>query len=412
MKLAGIRWIDQLAAEGAGFQGKRVFVRVDFNVPLDKKTGAITDDARIREALPTIKLLMDQGAKVILASHLGRPKVTAGGKREGTSLEVCGARLAELTDYEVLVPEDCVGDAPKKVIHDLRSGQLCLLENLRFHEEEEKDDEGFARELAELCDAYIDDAFGAVHRAHASVHALPRMMRTRGAGLLLKKELESLSRVTDRPEKPYVAVLGGAKVSDKIDVVEALLNVVDTLAIGGAMANTFLAAQGKNMQKSRVEDDRLPLARTILAKARDKGVEVLLPVDVVVASGLDSIAGETVSVGAVPEGTMALDIGPRTVELFGKAVTRAKTVFWNGPMGLFETPAFSRGTMELSRVMSKAPGFTVVGGGDSASAVKVAGDDVARGFKHISTGGGAALELIEGKKLPGVEALRVGEVAS
>lgn len=412
MKLAGIRWIDELAADGAGFMGKRVFVRVDFNVPLDKKTGKITDDARIREALPTIKLLVDQGAKVILASHLGRPSPNARGKHEGLSMEIVGARLAELTDYEVLVPDDCVGDAPKKVIHDLRNGQVCLLENLRFHEEEEKDDEGFARQLAELADAYIDDAFGAVHRAHASVHALPRLMRTRGAGLLLKKELSSLSRLTDRPEKPYVAVLGGAKVSDKIDVVEALLALVDVLAIGGAMANTFLAAQGKNMQKSRVEEDKLPLARTILGKARDRGVEVLLPVDVVVANGLDSIAGETVAAGAVPEGTMALDVGPKTVELFGKAVTRAKTVFWNGPMGLFETPAFSHGTMDLAGIMSRAPGFTVIGGGDSASAVKVAGEEVARGFKHISTGGGAALELIEGKKLPGVEALRTGEVAS
>ena len=405
MKLAGIRWVDELVSEGGGLMGKRVFVRVDFNVPLDKKTGKITDDARIREAIPTLKLLMDTGAKVMLASHLGRPKP---GKRDLT-LEPCGVRLAELTGHEVLLPDDCIGDAPKKVIHDLRTGQVCLLENLRFHEEEEKDDEAFAKELAELCDVYIDDAFGAVHRAHASVHALPRLVRSRGAGLLLKKELTALTRLTDRPEKPYVAVLGGAKVSDKIDVVEALLAVVDTLAIGGAMANTFLAAQGKDMQKSRIEEDKLPLARTILAKAKAKGVEVLLPVDVVVASGLDSIAGETVSADLVPPETMALDIGPKTVELFARAVERAKTVFWNGPMGLFETPAFSRGTMALARRMSAAPGFTVVGGGDSASAVKVAGDDVAAGFKHISTGGGASLELIEGKKLPGVEALRLPE---
>jgi len=405
VKLAGIRWVDELVSEGGGLMGKRVFVRVDFNVPLDKKTGKITDDARIREALPTLKLLMDSGAKVMLASHLGRPKP---GKRDLT-LEPCGVRLAELTGHEVLLPDDCIGDAPKKVIHDLRTGQVCLLENLRFHEEEEKDDEAFAKELAELCDVYIDDAFGAVHRAHASVHALPRLVRSRGAGLLLKKELTALTRLTDRPEKPYVAVLGGAKVSDKIDVVEALLAVVDTLAIGGAMANTFLAAQGKDMQKSRIEEDKLPLARTILAKAKAKGVEILLPVDVVVASGLDSIAGETVSADLVPPETMALDIGPKTVELFARAVERAKTVFWNGPMGLFETPAFSRGTMALARRMSAAPGFTVVGGGDSASAVKVAGDDVAAGFKHISTGGGASLELIEGKKLPGVEALRLPE---
>ena len=298
------------------------------------------------------------------------------------------------------------------MIHDLRAGLVCLLENLRFHEEEEKDDENFAKQLADLADVYIDDAFGAVHRAHASVHALPRLMRTRGAGLLLKKELESLSRLTERPEKPYVAVLGGAKVSDKIDVVEALLGVVDTLAIGGAMANTFLAAQGKNMQKSRVEEDKLALARTILQKARDKGVEVLLPVDVVVASGLDATSGEGVSADRVPEGTMALDIGPRTVDLFSKAVEKAKTVFWNGPMGLFETPAFADGTMGLARRMSKAPGFTVVGGGDSAAAVKQAGEEVVKGFKHISTGGGASLELIEGKKLPGVEALRYPEGAA
>jgi phosphoglycerate kinase len=416
MKLAGIRWVGELVGADGGLMGKRVFVRVDFNVPLDKKTGKITDDARIREALPTIKLLMDTGAKVILASHLGRPKPGRrdGGSapnppREGLSLEPCGARLAELTGYEVLLPEDCIGDAPKKVIHDLRTGQVCLLENLRFHEGEEKDDADFAKQLAELCDVYVDDAFGAVHRAHASVHALARLTHTRAAGLLLEKELTSLTKLTDRPEKPYVAVLGGAKVSDKIEVVEALLGVVDTLAIGGAMANTFLAAQGKNMAKSRVEEDKLALARTILAKARDRGVQVLLPVDVVVATSLDSIAGETVSADLVPEGTMALDIGPQTADLFSKAVEKAKTVFWNGPMGLFETPAFSRGTMELARRMSAAPGFTVVGGGDSASAVKVAGADVARGFKHISTGGGASLELIEGKKLPGVEALRVAE---
>jgi phosphoglycerate kinase len=405
MKLAGIRWVpDLVAAEGA-LQGQRVFVRVDFNVPQDKKTGQITDDARIREAIPTIKLLMDAGAKVILASHLGRPKP---GKRDLT-LEPCGVRLAALTGYEVLLPEDCVGDAPKKVIHDLRAGQICLLENLRFHEEEEKDDEAFAKQLAELCDVYVDDAFGAVHRAHASVHALPLLMRTRAAGLLLKKELTSLTKLVDKPEKPYVAVLGGAKVSDKIDVVEALLGVVDALAVGGAMANTFLAAQGKNMQKSRIEEDKLALARTILAKARDKGVDVLLPVDVVVASGLDATAGQTVAADAVPPDTMALDVGPKTVELFSKAVERAKTVFWNGPMGLFETPAFAAGTLELARRMSKAPGFTVIGGGDSAAAVKLAGDDVVAGFKHISTGGGASLELVEGKKLPGVEALRTAE---
>ncbi|WP_437894962.1 phosphoglycerate kinase [Sorangium sp. So ce124] len=410
MKLTGIRSVEDLAAAAgaAGLSGKRVFIRVDFNVPLDKKTGKITDDSRIREAIPTIKLVMEAGAKVILASHLGRPKP---GKTEGLSLEPCGGRLSELTGYEVHLPDDCVGDSPKKVIYDLRAGQICLLENLRFHEEEEKDDEGFARQLAELCDVYVDDAFGAVHRAHASVHALPRLMRERAAGLLLQKELKALTRLVDRPEKPYVAVLGGAKVSDKIDVVEALLNVVDTLCIGGAMANTFLAAQGKNLQKSRIEEDKLPLARTIMSKARDRGIQLLLPVDAVVASSIDATQGEPASVDAIPEGTMALDIGPRSIELFGQAIERAKTVFWNGPMGLFETPAFSKGTFDVARIMSGATGFTVVGGGDSAAAVKQAGEHIAKGFDHISTGGGASLELIEGKRLPGVEALRSAEVS-
>ncbi|MDI1451151.1 phosphoglycerate kinase [Polyangium sp. 6x1] len=410
MKLTGIRSIEDLAKDG-GLANKRVFIRVDYNVPLDKKTGAITDDARIRESLPTLKVAVDAGAKVILASHLGRPKP---GKKEGLSLEPAGARLAELTGYEVHLTDDCIGDGPKKVIHDLRAGQICLLENLRFYEEEEKDDENFARQLAELTDIYVDDAFGAAHRAHASVHALPRMIRDRAAGLLMLKELRSLARLLDRPEKPYVAVLGGAKVSDKIAVVESLLNVVDTLCIGGAMANTFLAAQGKKVAASKIEDDKLPLARTILQKARDRGASVLLPVDVVVAKSLDAESGTAVSVDAIPDGTMALDIGPKTVELFGSAIERAKTVFWNGPMGLFESKPFSNGTFEIARIMSRAEGFTVVGGGDSAAAVRAAGDDIAKGMDHISTGGGAALELIEGRKLPGVEALRssVGEEAS
>ena len=410
MKLTGIRSIEDLAKDG-GLTNKRLFIRVDYNVPLDKKTGEITDDARIRESIPTIKLAVEAGAKVILASHLGRPKP---GKHEGLSLEPCGARLSELTGYEVHLPDDCVGDAPKKVIQDLRAGQVCLLENLRFHEEEEKDDEAFARELAELCDVYVDDAFGAAHRAHASVHALPRMVRDRGAGLLLLRELRSLARLMDRPEKPYVAILGGAKVSDKIDVVESLLNVVDSLCIGGAMANTFLAALGKKVGLSKIEDDKLPLARTIMDKARNRGVNVLLPVDVLVANGLDSNVGSEVSVDAIPDGTMALDIGSKTIELFGKEIARAKTIFWNGPMGLFESAPFSRGTFEIARQMSRSEGFTVIGGGDSAAAVRKAGDDVAKGISHISTGGGASLELIEGRKLPGVEALRsnVAEEAS
>ena len=399
-----MKTIEDLAAEHDGqfLQAKRLFIRVDFNVPLDKKTGAITDDARIREALPTIKFAMEKGAKVILASHLGRPKP---GKHDGLSLEIVGARLAELTGYEVIVPDDCIGDAAKKVIQDLRAGQVCLLENLRFHEEEEKDDEGFARQLAENCDAYVDDAFGCVHRAHASVHALPLLVRDRAAGFLLAKELKALGRVVHNPEKPFVAILGGAKVSDKIAVVESLLQKCDVLCIGGAMANTFLAAQGKKMQKSLVEEDKLPLARTLLDRAADKKVTVALPVDVVVATGLDAPEGKIVSVNAVPEGTMALDIGPKTLELFATEIRRAKTVLWNGPMGLFETPAFANGTLEVARLLAKVDGFTVVGGGDSAAAVKLAGPEVVSRIDHISTGGGASLELLEGKKLPGVAVL-------
>jgi len=408
VKLTGIRSIEDLAKD-EGLANQRVFIRVDYNVPLDKKTGVITDDARIRESIPTIKVAVDAGAKVILASHLGRPKP---GKHEGLSLEPCGTRLAELTGYEVHLPDDCIGDAPKKVIHDLRGGQVCLLENLRFHEEEEKDDDGFARELAELCDVYVDDAFGAAHRAHASVNALPRLVRPRAAGLLMLKELRSLARLLDRPEKPYVAILGGAKVSDKIDVVESLLNVVDVLCIGGAMANTFLAASGNKTAESKIEDDKLPLARTILQKARDRNVELLLPVDVVIANSLDSPVGREVDASAIADGTMALDIGSKTIALFGERVRSAKTIFWNGPMGLFESAPFSRGTFEIARIMSVASGFTVVGGGDSAAAVRKAGDDVANGIDHISTGGGASLELIEGRKLPGVEALRMPEDAS
>jgi phosphoglycerate kinase len=401
-----MRTIEDLIGEadqGSALAGKRTFIRVDFNVPQDKRTGAITDDSRIREAIPTIERALKAGAKVVLASHLGRPK---GKKDEASSMVPVGERLAQLTGWEVLVPEDCVGDAPKAVVHNMRAGQVVLLENLRWHAGEEKNDEEFAKQLAELCDVYVDDAFGAAHRAHASVAALPRMIRDRAAGLLMKKELEALGRLVAAPAKPYVAVLGGAKVSDKIDVVEALLQKVDALCIGGAMANTFLAAQGKKMHKSRIEDDKLPLARTLIEKARDRGVKLVLPVDVVVAGSLDATEGQAVSVDAVPAGTMALDIGPLTVDAIGAELKRAATVFWNGPMGLFETPAFSKGTFGVAQIMSGVSGFTVVGGGDSAAAVKAAGDDVAKGFDHISTGGGASLELIEGKKLPGVEALQ------
>jgi phosphoglycerate kinase len=397
--LQGIRTVRELPVEN-----KRVFLRVDFNVPLEGNK--ITDDSRIREALPTIKHVLERGGRLVCASHLGRPKK---GPDPKFSLEPCADRLAELLGQEVTLPEDCVGDAAKKVVYDLRGGQVCLLENLRFHPEEEKDDEAFSRQLAELADVYVDDAFGSVHRAHASVHGLAKLYRDRGCGFLLEKEIASLGKVVTSPDKPYVAVLGGAKVSDKIAVVESLLERVDVLVIGGAMANTFLAALGKNMQASLVESEKLALARTILEKASGRGAEVLLPVDVVVAGGLDASQGTTVGVDAVPPGQMALDIGPKSVEAFAKRFASAKTIFWNGPMGLFEKAPFAAGTFGIARAIADSPAFTVVGGGDSAAAVYAAGGDIAKKMKHISTGGGASLELIEGKKLPGIEVLRSAE---
>lgn len=386
-------------------ENKRVFIRVDFNVPLEEENGkqVIADDARIREALPTIKHAMERGARVILASHLGRPKK---GPDPKLSLEPVGARLAELLGVEVHLPDDCIGDSAKKVVYDLRAGQICLLENLRFHAEEEKDDETFASQLAQLCDVYVDDAFGAVHRAHASVHALPKIVRERGCGFLLEKEIAALGKIITNPERPFVAVLGGAKVSDKIAVLESLLEKIDVLVIGGAMANTFLAAQGINMKSSKIEEDKLALARTILEKAKDKKVTVALPVDVVVAQSIESREGKVVDVGAIPDHHMALDIGPRSLAEFQKHFDKAKSVFWNGPMGLFEKKPFSNGTFGVARALADSKAFTVIGGGDSAAAVKDAGEGVAEKFSHISTGGGASLELIEGKKLPGIEILR------
>ena len=397
--LQGIRSIRDMVLDN-----KRLFLRVDFNVPMEN--GKITDDSRIREALPTIKYAIEHGARLVCASHLGRPK---NGPDARLSLEPCAARLAELLGQEVTLPEDCIGDAAKKVVYDLRAGGVCLLENLRFHPEEEKDDEGFCRALAQLADAYVDDAFGAVHRAHASVHGLAKLFRERACGFLLEKEIDALGRIVSAPEKPYVAILGGAKVSDKIAVVESLLERVDALLIGGAMANTFLAASAKSMQASKVEGDKFALARTILEKAQSKGVDLLLPVDLVVAASTEATAGEIVSVDAVPPGKMGLDIGPKSVEAFTKRFANAKTVFWNGPMGLFEKAPFAKGTFAVANAMADSRGFTVVGGGDSAAAVYAAGGGIAQRMKHISTGGGASLELVEGKKLPGIEVLRIGD---
>jgi phosphoglycerate kinase len=396
--LDGIKTIDDLTLEN-----KRVFIRVDFNVPLDKASGRITDDERIQASLPTIKKAIASGARVILASHLGRPK---GERTPKYSLEPAAARLSELIGQDVTLPDDCIGDAPKKVIADLRPGQVCLLENLRFHPQEEKNDEAFAKELASFTDVYINDAFGSSHRAHASVHGLARLIRDRGMGYLLQSEIKALDRVVNSPERPFVAILGGAKVTDKIAVIEALLEKCDSLCIGGAMANTLLAAQGADMKKSLFEADWLAKGRTLLEKAKSKGVDLVLPTDVVTAASLDATSGNTVKANAVPDGEMALDIGPESVKAFASRVAKAKTVFWNGPMGLFENKAFAAGTNGIAQAVADSPGFTVVGGGDSVAAVKAAGDAVLKKIGFISTGGGASLELVEGKKLPGVEALR------
>ncbi|GAB4564110.1 MAG: phosphoglycerate kinase [Haliangiales bacterium] len=388
--------------EDLPLEGKRVFMRVDFNVPLTDADGkpAVSDDARIRAALPSIQHCIGRGARLILGSHLGRPK---GKANPALSLEPVAAHLAGLLDSDVVLTDEPVGDGARKVISDLREGQVALLENLRFHPGEEKNEEGFAKTLASFADVYVNDAFGTAHRAHASTVGMVSLVPERGAGYLILKEVEFLSRLLEGVARPYVAVLGGAKVSDKIEVLESLLSRVNAIAIGGAMANTFLAAQNIEVGKSKVEADKLALARSFLRKAQERGVTVHLPTDVIVADSLDAAEGRVVTVRSIAADDMALDIGPATAAAYGAAISTAGTLFWNGPMGVFEKPPFAAGTLAVAKAFASADAVSVVGGGDSAAAVAQMG--VADQISHVSTGGGASLEFVQGIKLPGLVAL-------
>ena len=388
--------IDQL-----NIQGKRLFLRVDFNVPMDEK-GSITDDARIRAALPTINYALGKDAKVILASHLGRPK---GGPEAKYSLAPVARRLGELLKREVKLAPDCIGPEVGKMATAMKPGDVLLLENLRFHKEEEKNDPAFAKSLASLAEIYINDAFAVSHRAHASVEAMTKFFKEPAAGFLMKEELQYLNKVMEAPTRPLVAVIGGAKVSGKLEVLKNLSLRVDKLIIGGGMAFTFLKSMGMNVGKSLVEDELLKTAQEILEAAHKKGVKVYLPVDCVVADKMDpSAQTKIVPVEKIAQDWMGLDIGPATITRFGEALKGAKTVLWNGPMGVFEMEPFSRGTMEMVRNIVNSGAVSVVGGGDTDLAVHKAGQ--ADKITYISTAGGAFLELLEGKKLPGVEALK------
>jgi phosphoglycerate kinase len=394
--------MNKLSIRDLDMKGKRVFIRVDFNVPLEN--GKVTEDTRIRATLPTIKFAQERGARLVLASHLGRPK----GKPDPKySLKPVAARLSELLGQPVDFAPDCVGPEAEAKSKSLADGGVLLLENVRYHAEEEKNDPEFSKQLAALCDGlFVCDAFGSAHRAHASVVGITKFVKQAAAGLLMEKELAYLGKAISNPDRPLVAVLGGAKVSDKIEVVRNLMKISDAMLIGGAMAYTFLKSQGKPVGKSLVENDKLDLARDLLHEAESRNFRLRLPVDHVIAESPDSTATKVTDIASTPEGWMGLDIGPKTIEEFSKEIATAQTIVWNGPLGMFEKPAFAKGTLEIAKAVAAATSkgaTSIIGGGDSVAAVEQAG--VASQISHISTGGGASLEFLAGDELPGVAAL-------
>lgn len=395
--------MNKLSIDNVDLKGKRVLVRVDFNVPLDENLN-ITDDIRITSSLPTIKKIISEGGKAILMSHLGRPK---GGPNPKYSLKPTAVRLSELLGKEVKLAPDCVGPAVKAMVDEMKDGDVLILENVRFHAEEEKNVPEFAKQLAEFGDIYINDAFGSAHRAHASTEGVTKFIKVNASGYLMQKELEYLSKAISNPERPYVAILGGAKISGKIDVIQNLFDKVDTLIIGGGMAFTFYKAMGLEIGQSLLEVEKVDLAKEILQKAKDSKVNFMLPVDCIVASEFKNESpSEAVDIQNIPADKQGLDIGPKTIELFKNEVLKAKTIVWNGPMGVFEFDNFAKGTNAIAGALAEATkkgAATIIGGGDSAAAIKKAGLEDA--VSHVSTGGGASLEFLEGKLLPGVEAL-------
>ena len=395
--------MNKLTIKDLDLRGKRVFLRVDFNVPL--KEGVVTDDTRIRETLPTLKLAIEKGGRLVLASHLGRPK---GGPEPKYSLQPAARKLEELLGKPVAFGMDCVGPGVESQSKALRDGEVLVLENVRFHPEEERNDEAFAKQLSALCDGvFVCDAFGSAHRAHASVVGITKFVQQAAAGLLMERELAYLGKAVSDPARPFVAILGGAKVSDKIEVVENLMKIADAMLIGGGMAYTFLKAQGLGIGKSLVENEKIELAKKILADAKARDFKFLIPTDHVTAPEFKADAPATTGdVNATPDNQMGLDIGPKTIAAYNAEIAKAKTIVWNGPMGVFEMPAFAKGTLEVAKAVAAATtarAISIVGGGDSLAAVHQSG--VADKISHISTGGGASLEFLGGRKLPGVEAL-------